>query len=179
VRVLLDEQLPRQLARELIGHEIRTVQQQGWAGLTNGDLLQRAAEAGYEVFITADQNIEFQQNLAARKPIREKRTSASLVALGLRRSFHRTSTQTDYLRNELASFRLSGTTGFRRGGSSLSIWEVPFTLTCLVLIGRQSRCLILSMRSEGMCDVMPPNKALKPRPETGACYFQQSGAGAV
>ena len=58
MHVLLDEQLPRQLARELIGHEVRTVQQQGWAGL------QRAAEAGYEVFITGDQNIEFQQNLA-------------------------------------------------------------------------------------------------------------------
>jgi len=39
VRVLLDEQLPRQLARELVGHEVRTVQQQGWAGLKNGDLL--------------------------------------------------------------------------------------------------------------------------------------------
>jgi predicted nuclease of predicted toxin-antitoxin system len=64
VRVLLDEQLPRQLARELVGHEVRTVQQQGWAGLKNGELLQRAAAAGYEVFITADQNIEVQQNLA-------------------------------------------------------------------------------------------------------------------
>jgi Domain of unknown function (DUF5615) len=62
--VLLDEQLPRQLARELIGHEIRTVQQQGWAGSKNGELLQRATHAGYEVFITADQNLEFQQNLA-------------------------------------------------------------------------------------------------------------------
>ena len=64
VRVLLDEQLPRQLAGELIGHEIRTVQQQGWAGLKNGELLQRAMNAAYEVFITADQNLEFQQNLA-------------------------------------------------------------------------------------------------------------------
>jgi hypothetical protein len=64
VRVLLDEQLPRQLARELIGHDVRTVQQQGWAGLKNGELLRRAAQASYEVFITADQNIEFQQNLA-------------------------------------------------------------------------------------------------------------------
>jgi len=64
VRVLLDEQLPRQFARQLIGHEVRTVQQQGWAGLKNGELLQRAAAAGYEVFMTADQNIEFQQNLA-------------------------------------------------------------------------------------------------------------------
>jgi hypothetical protein len=43
---------------------VRTVQQQGWAGLKNGELVQRAAEAGFEVFITADQNLEFQQNLA-------------------------------------------------------------------------------------------------------------------
>ena len=64
MRVLLDEQLPRRLARELAGHDVRTVQQQGWAGLKNGDLLQRAADAGFEVFLTADQNLQFQQNLA-------------------------------------------------------------------------------------------------------------------
>jgi predicted nuclease of predicted toxin-antitoxin system len=64
VRVLLDEQLPRRLARELTGHEVRTVQQQGWAGLKNGELLQRAADAGFEVFLTADQNLQYQQNLA-------------------------------------------------------------------------------------------------------------------
>jgi len=64
VRVLVDEQLPRQLAPELSGHEVRTVQQQGWAGLGNGELLRRAANSGFEVFVTADQNLEFQQNLA-------------------------------------------------------------------------------------------------------------------
>ena len=63
MRVLLDEQLPRQLATELTGHEVRTVQQQGWAGLTNGELLRRAADEGFQVLITADQNLEFQQNL--------------------------------------------------------------------------------------------------------------------
>jgi len=64
VRVLLDEQLPRRLARELRGHEVRTVQQQGWAGLKNGELLRRAADEGFEVFVTGDQNLEFQQNLS-------------------------------------------------------------------------------------------------------------------
>jgi hypothetical protein len=64
VRVLLDEQLPRHLARELRRHEVRTVQQQGWAGLTNGDLLRSAADAGFEVFVTADRNLEYQQNLS-------------------------------------------------------------------------------------------------------------------
>jgi predicted nuclease of predicted toxin-antitoxin system len=63
VRVLLDEQLPRQLAQELLGHEVRTVQQQRWAGLSNGELLRRAEEARFDVFLTADQNLEFQQNL--------------------------------------------------------------------------------------------------------------------
>jgi predicted nuclease of predicted toxin-antitoxin system len=66
VRVLLDEQLPRQLARELTGHghDVSTVQQQGWAGITNGELLRRAAAQGFEVLLTADQNLEFQQNLS-------------------------------------------------------------------------------------------------------------------
>ena len=63
MRVLLDEQLPRQLAQELFGHEVRTVQLQGWAGLQNGELLRRAAAEGFEVFLTADQNLEFQQHL--------------------------------------------------------------------------------------------------------------------
>jgi predicted nuclease of predicted toxin-antitoxin system len=64
VRILLDEQLPRQLARQLRGHRVRTVQQQGWAGSGNGELLRRAAAEGFEIFLTADQNLQFQQNLA-------------------------------------------------------------------------------------------------------------------
>ncbi|HLI79174.1 MAG TPA: DUF5615 family PIN-like protein [Candidatus Binataceae bacterium] len=64
MRVLLDEQLPRRLARELIGHAVRTVQQEGWAGVTNGELLARAADNGFEVFLTADQNLRFQQKIA-------------------------------------------------------------------------------------------------------------------
>ena len=63
MRILLDEQLPRQLALYLKAHDTRTVKQQGWAGLTNGALLKEAATAGFEVFLTSDQNIEFQQNL--------------------------------------------------------------------------------------------------------------------
>ena len=53
MRVLLDEQLPRHLARELRGHDVTTVQQERWAGLKNGELLRRAADAGFEVLITA------------------------------------------------------------------------------------------------------------------------------
>jgi len=63
VRVLLDEQLPRRLARSLTGHEVRTVPQEGWAGTKNGELLRRAIGSGFEAFVTADQNLRYQQNL--------------------------------------------------------------------------------------------------------------------
>ena len=63
MRILLDEQLPRQLIPYLKGHDAFTVRQQGWDGLKNGALLKEAATAGFEVFLTADQNLEIQQNL--------------------------------------------------------------------------------------------------------------------
>jgi hypothetical protein len=63
VRILLDESLPRPLARLLPGHEIRTVAQMGWAGTRNGPLL-RLAAAEFDVFLTADQNLEHQQHHA-------------------------------------------------------------------------------------------------------------------
>ena len=64
MRILLDESLPRQLARELREHDVRTVVQQKWTGLKNGELLQHARDAGFEVFVTADENLQYQQNLA-------------------------------------------------------------------------------------------------------------------
>jgi hypothetical protein len=64
VRVLLDEQLPRQLAPYLLGHDVRTTKQQGWAGLKNGELLRQARAAGFEVLLTGDRNLQHQQNLA-------------------------------------------------------------------------------------------------------------------
>lgn len=63
MRVLLDEQLPRRLAKSLTGHEVRTVAQEGWAGTKNGELLRRAVGSGFEAFVTADQNLRYQQNL--------------------------------------------------------------------------------------------------------------------
>jgi hypothetical protein len=66
VRILLDEQLPRQLAPLLVGHDVRTVQQELWAGLQNGALLTAAEAAGFAILLTGDQNLEFQQNLAKR-----------------------------------------------------------------------------------------------------------------
>ena len=67
VRILLDEQLPRQLAPYLVGHDVRTVQQETWAGLKNGALLTKAENAGFSVFLTGDQSLQFQQNLPKRR----------------------------------------------------------------------------------------------------------------
>lgn len=62
MRVLLDESLPRRLARELTGHTVETVTGLGWSGTKNGELLKKAA-AAFDVFVTPDQNLKHQQNL--------------------------------------------------------------------------------------------------------------------
>ena len=62
MRILLDEDLPRRLGALLNEHEAATVQQSGWSGIKNGKLLALAATR-FDVFLTMDQNIEFQQNL--------------------------------------------------------------------------------------------------------------------
>ena len=62
-KVLLDQNVPIGVRGILGTHEVRTVYQMGWAGLLNGDLLDHAATAAIEVFVTCDQNIPFQQTL--------------------------------------------------------------------------------------------------------------------
>ncbi len=65
MRILLDECVPRPLRRELTGHDVSTIQEMGWAGKKNGELLALVAGAGFEVLLTVDQNLRHQQNLAA------------------------------------------------------------------------------------------------------------------
>ena len=62
MKVVLDECLPKRLARELPGHEVTTVPAAGFAGLVNGTLLRRIA-GNYEVFVTIDGNLTAQQNM--------------------------------------------------------------------------------------------------------------------
>jgi predicted nuclease of predicted toxin-antitoxin system len=62
MRILLDESLPVELALELPGHDVISVQKMGWSGLKNGELLAHAADR-FEVMLTADQNLPYQQNL--------------------------------------------------------------------------------------------------------------------
>jgi hypothetical protein len=59
--VLFDEDVPRPLRRDLPGFEIQTVVEAGWSGVKNGELLRRA-ELAFDVFLTADRNLRFQQN---------------------------------------------------------------------------------------------------------------------
>ena len=63
MRVLLDEQLPVDLARLLHGHDVQTVVGRGWSGVKNGDLL-RLMAGDYDAFVTMDRNLEFQQNMS-------------------------------------------------------------------------------------------------------------------
>lgn len=64
MRVLLDENLPHDLASLLTGHEVTTVQSRGWAGVTNGDLL-RLAAGNIDAFLTMDRNLEHQQTFTS------------------------------------------------------------------------------------------------------------------
>lgn len=62
MKILLDECLDRRLAKELVGYEVKTVPQMNWVGIKNGELM-RLAETKFDVFITVDRNLSFQQNL--------------------------------------------------------------------------------------------------------------------
>ncbi|HYO99586.1 MAG TPA: DUF5615 family PIN-like protein [Pyrinomonadaceae bacterium] len=66
MNILLDECTPRVVKRRLPGLNIHTVQEMGWSGLKNGELL-AAAEGRFDVFITTDKNLRHQQNLKERK----------------------------------------------------------------------------------------------------------------
>ena len=64
MRILLDEDIPRRLGPLLVEHDASTVPRSGWSGIKNGKLLALAATR-FDVFLTMDRNLEFQQNLAA------------------------------------------------------------------------------------------------------------------
>ena|SRR5437762_13336241 len=66
MRILLDECVPWTMRRLLSQHSVTSVQAQGWSGIRNSELLRRA-EADFDLFITSDQNIRYQQNLAGQR----------------------------------------------------------------------------------------------------------------
>ena len=63
MRLLLDECMPRRFGRALAEHDVESVQSMRWRGVSNGALLSRIRNAGFDVFITVDKGIPFQQNL--------------------------------------------------------------------------------------------------------------------
>jgi Domain of unknown function (DUF5615) len=63
MKVLFDQNVPRNLVRHLIGHEVTRSVELGWQELKNGDLLRSAQEKGFELMVTADRNFAYQQNL--------------------------------------------------------------------------------------------------------------------
>ena len=62
MRVLLDENLPRRLKRDLTKHEVYTVRDQGWNGYKNGELIAAMIDFGFDALITFDKNLQHQQN---------------------------------------------------------------------------------------------------------------------
>jgi hypothetical protein len=65
--VLFDHSVPAPLSPYLIGHSVTEARTRGWDRLSNGDLLAEAERAEFDVFLTADKNIRYQQNLAGRR----------------------------------------------------------------------------------------------------------------
>ena len=76
--VLFDQGTPVPIANSLLGHSVKTARQLGWDTLANGELLRVAEEAGFDVLLTTDKNLGYQQNLKDRK--------IAIVVLGRNRS---------------------------------------------------------------------------------------------
>ncbi|UCH25330.1 MAG: hypothetical protein JSV66_15575 [Trueperaceae bacterium] len=67
MKILFDQGVPVPLRRHLTGHEISTAFELQWSALSNGDLIEQAELAGFQLLITTDQNLRYQQNLSARR----------------------------------------------------------------------------------------------------------------
>jgi hypothetical protein len=66
VRILFDQGTPAPLRKWLTNHDVKTASEQGWSDLDNGDLLQ-AAESQFDLLVTTDKNLRYQQNLKGRR----------------------------------------------------------------------------------------------------------------
>jgi hypothetical protein len=67
MRILFDQAVPVPLRPHLVGHTVRTAAEENWDRLRNGDLLSAAEEAGFDVLLTTDRNMRYQQNISERK----------------------------------------------------------------------------------------------------------------
>ena len=67
MRILFDQGTPVPLRRYLTEHSVTTAYEEGWSNLSNGDLLKSAEDKGYQIFVTTDRNLRYQQNLSDRQ----------------------------------------------------------------------------------------------------------------
>jgi len=67
MKILFDNGTPKRIAASLIGHEVTYARQIGWEQLENGELIQRAEDAGYDILLSTDKNIRYQQDLSKRE----------------------------------------------------------------------------------------------------------------
>jgi hypothetical protein len=67
MRVLFDHNIPSGTARALVRHQVIEAIERGWQRISNGQLIANADEAGFDVFLTADKRIRYQQNLKGRR----------------------------------------------------------------------------------------------------------------
>ena len=67
MNILFDQGTPQPLKHHLSEHNVETAYEKGWSDLKNGDLLEKAEQSGYDLLVTTDQNLRYQQNLAGRK----------------------------------------------------------------------------------------------------------------
>jgi predicted nuclease of predicted toxin-antitoxin system len=67
MKILFDQGTPAPLRKHLPGHGVETAYEMGWAELSNGDLIAAAKAAGFDVMVTTDKNLRYQQNLSGRK----------------------------------------------------------------------------------------------------------------
>ncbi len=65
MKIILDENLPKYLKRVLTRYQVTTVQEEGWSGISNGELIERI-DLAFDVLLTADKNLRYQQNLSGR-----------------------------------------------------------------------------------------------------------------
>lgn len=67
MRILFDQGTPIAIRRALAGHTVKTAREMGWSKMINGELLQAAESAGFEVFLTTDKSLPYQQNFKIRR----------------------------------------------------------------------------------------------------------------
>lgn len=67
MKIFFDQGTPGPLWRSLVEHEVETAHERGWSQLKNGELIAAAEEAGFDIFVTTDQNLKYQQNLGNRR----------------------------------------------------------------------------------------------------------------